>query len=44
MLKCGAIQITYNIYIIKPFKYDTKVEDFNSKNIYDAVNILDIVT
>ena len=39
MLQCGPIKITCNIGRIKPYKYDTKVEDFNSKNMYDAVNI-----
>ena len=31
--------MTYNIRLNKPFKYDTKVEDFNPKNMDDAVNI-----
>ena len=39
-LKYGVIKITYNIPRIKPYKFDTKVEDFNSINMYDAVNIL----
>ena len=39
LLQYGAIQITYNIRRIKPYKYDTKVGDFNSKNMDDAVNI-----
>ena len=39
MLQCGAIKITYNTRCIKPFKPDTKVEDSNSKNMYDYVNI-----
>ena len=38
-LQCSVIQITYNIRRIKPYKSDTKVEDYNSKNLYDAVNI-----
>ena len=35
----GAIQITYNICHIKPYKLDNKVEYFNSINMYDTVNI-----
>ena len=38
-LKCGAIQINHNICCIQPYKLDTKVEDFNSINMDDAVNI-----
>ena len=38
MLQCGAIQITYNIRRINPNKLDTRVEDYNLINIYDAVN------
>ena len=38
-LQCGAIQITYNIRHIKPYKSDTKVEDPNSKNMSDDVII-----
>ena len=38
-LQCGAIKIKYNIRRIKPCKYDTKVEDYNSINMHDAVNI-----
>ena len=38
-LQCGAIQTKYNICRIKPYKWDTKVEYYNSINIYDAVNI-----
>ena len=38
-LQCGAIQISYNIRCIKPYKSDTKVEDYNSINMYDAVKI-----
>ena len=37
-LQCGAIKIRYNIRRIKPYKSDTKVEDYNSINMYDAVN------
>ena len=40
MLKCVVIKIMYNIRHIKPYKYDTKFEDYNSINMYDAVNIL----
>ena len=32
-------RITYNIHSIKPYKYDTKVEDIGSKNMSDDVNI-----
>ena len=39
MLQCGATQITYNIYCINPYKYDTKVEDINSINMYNTVNV-----
>ena len=39
LLQCGVIQITYNIRRVKHYKYDTKVEDFNPNNMYDAVNI-----
>ena len=38
-LQCGAIQIKYDIRRINPNKSDTKVEDNNSINMYDAVNI-----
>ena len=38
-LKCGAIQIKYNIRHIKPYKYDTNVEDINPENMSDDVNI-----
>ena len=38
-LQCGAIQINYNIRRIKPYKLDTKVEDYNSKNMSDEVSI-----
>ena len=33
------LQMTYNIRCIKPYKYDTKVEDYSSKNMFDDVNI-----
>ena len=39
MLPYGVIQITYNIRHIKPYKPNTKVEDFNPKNTDDSVNI-----
>ena len=38
-LQYGATQITYNIHCIKPFKLDNKVEDSNSTNMSDGVNI-----
>ena len=38
-LQCDAIKTKYNIFCVKPYKYDTKVGDFNSKNMDDAVNI-----
>ena len=38
-LQCGAIKIKYNIRRSKPYKLDTKVEDSDSINMYDAVNI-----
>ena len=38
-LKCGAIQINHNIRRIKPYKLDTKFEDFNLINMNDPVNI-----
>ena len=38
-LKCGAIQMKYNIPLIKPYKYDTKVEDSSPKKMYYDVNI-----
>ena len=39
MLQCGVIQIMYNICRINPYKSNTKFENSNSKNMYDAVNI-----
>ena len=39
MLQFGAIQITYNIRRIKPYKSDTKVGDYNSKIMSDDVSI-----
>ena len=38
-LQCGAIKIKYNIRWIKPYKYDTNVEDSSLKTMYDNVNI-----
>ena len=38
-LQCVAIDIRQNIRCINPHKSDTKVEDYNSINMYDAVNI-----
>ena len=34
-----AIQTTYNIRRINPYKSYTKVEDYSSKNMLDDVNI-----
>ena len=39
LLQCGVKTITYNLYRIKPYKSDTKVEHFNPKNLDDAVKI-----
>ena len=38
-LKCGTTQIMYNISRIKPYKSDTKVDDYSSKQMSDDVNI-----
>ena len=38
-LKNGASQIMYNIRCIKPYKSDTKVGDYSSKNMLDDVRI-----
>ena len=38
-LRCGEVKIKYNIHCIKPYEYDTKVENFSSKNMSDDVNI-----
>ena len=38
-LQYSATQIAYNIRRIKPYKSDTKVEDFNSINMSDGFNI-----
>ena len=39
LLQYGGIEIRCNIRRIKPYKSDTKVEDYNSINMDDAVNI-----
>ena len=39
MLQYFATEIRYNIRRIKPYKSDTKVEDFDSINMFDRVNI-----
>ena len=31
-LQCGATKIRYNIFHIKPYKFDTNIEDINLKN------------
>ena len=38
-LKCDATQITYNIRQIKPYRSDTKAEDYDLKKMPDDVNI-----
>ena len=38
-LQYVATEIIYNIRRIKLYKSDTKVEDFNSKNMSDGFNI-----
>ena len=38
-LQYGPTKNGYNIRQIKPYKLDTKVEDFNSKNMSDDVSI-----
>ena len=38
-IKYGPIQIRNNIRRIKPYKFDTKVEDINPQNMCDDVNI-----
>ena len=35
----GPTKIMHNVRRIKPYKLDTKVEDYNSKNISDDVSI-----
>ena len=39
-LQYGATEIRHNMRPIKPYKSDTNVEDFNSINMDDTVNIL----
>ena len=39
-LQYGGTQIKHNIRRINPYKSDTKVEDLNSINMSDGVNIL----
>ena len=39
MLKYIATKVRYNIRRINPYKSDTKVEDFNSIDMFDGVNI-----
>ena len=38
-LQCGTIQIRHYIRQIKPYTYDTNVEDITPENMYDDVNI-----
>ena len=38
-LQCGPIRIMHIIRHIKPYKPDTNVENINTENIYDDVNI-----
>ena len=38
-LKCGPIQIRYNIRRINPYKPDINVEHINHKNVCDNVKI-----
>ena len=38
-IKYGLIQIRHNIRQIKPYKYDTTVEDINTVNMCDDVSI-----
>ena len=38
-LRCGAKQNIYNIRHIKPYKYDTNLEDIDLENVSDDVNI-----
>ena len=39
MLQYGATKIMYKLCRIKPYKSDTKVEDFNSINMFDIVKL-----
>ena len=38
-LKCGTVQMKYNIRCIEPYKSDTKVDNFSSKHMIDDINI-----
>ena len=38
-LNYGPTKVRYNIRRIKPHKSDTKVEDSNSKDMYDDISI-----
>ena len=38
-LQCGPIQIRHYISQIKPYIYDTNVEDINPENMCDDFNI-----
>ena len=38
-IQYGTIQIRHNIYSIKPYKYDTNIEDINPENMCDGINI-----
>ena len=38
-LQNGATKITYNICHIKPYKSDTKIEDYSLKNMFEGLNI-----
>ena len=38
-LKIGVTEIRYNINRIKPYKYDTKLEDISSKNMSNDFRI-----
>ena len=39
-LQYGATQVRHNIRWIKPYTYDTNVEDITTENMYYDVNIL----
>ena len=36
-LQCGAIEIRHNIRCIKPYTFDTNVEDITPKKICDVI-------
>ena len=38
-LQYGMTISRYNIRWIKPYKYDTNIEDINPENMHDGVNI-----